>query len=125
MLTIDLNRISRISTQGQRVQNIACLINERSLKDAHATMDAKKATGVDRVTKEEYGQNLTKNLTALVNRMKGGTYTPNPSRRTYIDKPGTNTDQIITEINQSLIGSSDYISQYLRRMLMSYCEKPI
>ena len=89
MLTIDLNRISRISTQGLRVQNIACLINERSLKDAHAAMDAKKATGVDRVTKEKYGQNLTKNLAALVNRMKGGTYTPNPSRRTYIDKPGT------------------------------------
>lgn len=89
MLTIDLNRISRISTQGLRVQNIACLINERSLKDAHATMDAKKATGVDWVTKEKYGQNLTKNLAALVNRMKGGTYTPNPSRRTYIDKPGT------------------------------------
>jgi len=89
MLTIDLNRISRISTQGLRVQNIACLINERSLKDAHAAMDAKKATGVDRVTKEKYGQNLTKNLAALVNRMKGGTYTPNPSRRIYIDKPGT------------------------------------
>ena len=53
MLTIDLNRISRISTQGLRVQNIACLINERSLKDAHAAMDAKKATGVDRVTKEK------------------------------------------------------------------------
>ena len=40
-------------------------------------------------------------------------------------KPTYDTDQIITEINQSLIGSSDYISQYLRRMLMSYCEKPI
>ncbi len=40
-------------------------------------------------------------------------------------KPTYDTDQIITEINQSLIGSSDYISQYLRRMLMKYCEKPI
>lgn len=40
-------------------------------------------------------------------------------------KPTYDSDQIITEINQSLIGSSDYISQYLRRMLMSYCEKPI
>lgn len=40
-------------------------------------------------------------------------------------KPTYDTDQIIAEINQSLIGTSDYISQYLRRMLMSYCEKPI
>ena len=90
MLTIELNRISRISAQGIKVQNLASLINEKSLKDAHTIMDAKKATGIDRVTKESYGQELVKNLEALVNRMKGGTYTPNPSRRTYIDKPGTN-----------------------------------
>ncbi len=40
-------------------------------------------------------------------------------------KPTLDTDPILTEINQSLVGTSDYISQYLRRMLMSYCEKPI
>lgn len=40
-------------------------------------------------------------------------------------KPTYDTDQIITEINQSLVGTGDYLSQYLRRMLMSYCEKPI
>ena len=40
-------------------------------------------------------------------------------------KPTYDTDPIITEINQSLVGTNDYISQYLRRMLMSYCEKPI
>ena len=90
MLTIELNRISRISAQGIKVQNLARLINEKSLKDAHTSMDAKKATGIDRVTKESYGQELAKNLEVLVNRMKGGAYTPNPSRRTYIDKPGTN-----------------------------------
>lgn len=40
-------------------------------------------------------------------------------------KPTYDTDPILTEISQSLVGTSDYISQYLRRMLMSYCEKPI
>ena len=40
-------------------------------------------------------------------------------------KPTYETDWIITEINQSLNGTNDYISQYLRRMLMRYCEKPI
>lgn len=39
-------------------------------------------------------------------------------------KPTTETDQSITEIISSL-GPDDYISQYLCRMLMSYCEKPI
>ena len=46
MLTIELNRISRISAQGIKVQNLARLINEKSLKDAHTSMDAKKATGI-------------------------------------------------------------------------------
>lgn len=39
-------------------------------------------------------------------------------------KPTTETDQSITEIISSL-GPDDYISQYLCRMFMSYCEKPI
>lgn len=90
MLTIDLNRISQISAQGQRVQNLAHLIDVESLKEAHNSMDGKKAVGVDKVSKEEYGLHLMENLNALVSRMKGGTFSPQPSRRTYIDKPGTN-----------------------------------
>ncbi len=39
-------------------------------------------------------------------------------------KPTTETDQSITEIISSL-SPNDYISQYLCRMFMSYCEKPI
>ena len=40
-------------------------------------------------------------------------------------KPTYDTDRIITEISQSIVGTDDYISQYLRRMLMSYCSKPV
>ena len=90
MLTIDLNRISQISAQGRKVQNLAHLINVESLKEAHSSMDGNKAVGIDQVSKEEYGMHLTENLNALVRRMKGGIFTPQPSRRTYIDKPGTN-----------------------------------
>lgn len=90
MLTINLNRISQISAQGKRVQNLAHLINAVNLMQAHAVMDEKKATGIDKVSKAEYGEHLEDNVAKLVDRMKGGTYTPQPSRRTYIDKPGTN-----------------------------------
>ena len=90
MLTIDLNRISQISSQGQRVQNLAHLINADSLKEVHYEMDGNKAKGIDGMSKAEYDKHLDDNVEELVSRMKKGTYTPQPSRRTYIDKPGTN-----------------------------------
>ncbi len=39
-------------------------------------------------------------------------------------KPTLDTDQMITEIKNSL-GPNDYLSQYLCRMFMSYSEKPV
>ena len=48
MLTIDLDRISQISQQGIKVQNLAYLINEKSLKEVHHGMDEKKAVGIDK-----------------------------------------------------------------------------
>lgn len=90
MMDPRLNRIGQISTQGRRVENLACLINVDNLRQIHAGMDGKKATGIDKVDKEAYGENLEENLQALVNRMKSGGYYPHPSRRVYIDKPGSN-----------------------------------
>ena len=70
-----------------RAQNLASNINIPVLRSIHARMDAKKATGVDRVTKDEYQEHLEDNLESLITRMKSGSYKPNPSRRSYIDKP--------------------------------------
>lgn len=42
-MTDDLCRISEISSKHMRVQNIAHLIDEKSLKRIHVTMDGKKA----------------------------------------------------------------------------------
>ena len=36
-------------------------------------MDGEKATGIDKVTKQDYEQNLEENLQKLVQRMKNGT----------------------------------------------------
>ncbi len=90
MLTFDASRISQISASGQKVQNLACLLTVDFLRACYTELDPNKAPGIDGVTKKEYGQNLNANLEALVSRMKKGTYTPQPSRRVYIDKPGTN-----------------------------------
>ena len=84
-----LNRIGQISAAGKRVENLACLINVNSLMDVHRRMDGRKATGIDRVSKEDYNEKADENLTALVKRMASGGYYPHPSRRVYIDKPGS------------------------------------
>lgn len=53
-------------------------------------MSGRKATGVDGTSKEEYGAELDSNLEDLVSRMKREAYKPKPSKRVYIDKPGSN-----------------------------------
>jgi group II intron reverse transcriptase/maturase len=52
-------------------------------------MSMKKASGVDQVTKEEYGRNLDKNLDGLLDRMKRQAYKPQPVKRVYIPKVGS------------------------------------
>ena len=60
-----------------------------NLRACYDALDAHKATGVDGVTKEEYGRNLEENLRDLSGRLKRMGYRPGPKRRSYIPKPGT------------------------------------
>jgi len=75
---------------GHKAQNLASNINRETLAAIHEKMDGKKAPGIDGVRKEDYAGNLTENLVNLVIRMNCGSYKPNESRRTYIEKPGSN-----------------------------------
>ena len=52
------------------------------LKDA-------RASGIDRVTKEQYAEHLMENLDALIGRLHRMAYVPQPVRRVYIPKPGS------------------------------------
>jgi group II intron reverse transcriptase/maturase len=61
-------------------------VNEESLKAEHRKQERKKATGIDGVTKDEYGANLEANVKDLIARMKKYSYKPQPVRRTYIPK---------------------------------------
>ena len=81
LLGIQYN-IAKANVTDRKVQNLASYINVSSLRAIHKTMDKNKASGIDKVTKEEYEQNLEK----LVKRMKNGSYRPNPTRRVYIPK---------------------------------------
>jgi len=73
-----------------RFTTLAHHINIESLAKAHYHQKPRKASGVDGVTKAEYDKRLYENLTGLVDSMKRQAYKPQPARRTYIEKPGTN-----------------------------------
>ena len=60
-----------------------------NLRACYDTLDAKKATGVDGVTKAEYGRYLEENLRDLSARLKRMGYRPGPKRRSYIPKSGS------------------------------------
>ena len=60
-----------------------------NLRVCYDALGANKATGVDGVTKEEYGKNLGENLRDLSERLKRMGYRPEPKRRSYIPKAGS------------------------------------
>jgi len=73
----------------EQFTSLAHLINEDLLELCHHEMDKRKVTGIDRVTKEKYEENLFHNLLDLVQRLKRHAYHPKPVRRVYIPKLGT------------------------------------
>lgn len=65
------------------------LMNTELLRGCFEGLRKDAASGIDRVTKEEYGRNLETNLAALVERLHRMSYIPQPVRRVYIPKPGS------------------------------------
>jgi len=60
------------------------------LRACYAALPAERAAGVDGVGKEEYGLNLEAKLTELSAKLGRLGYRPQPVKRVYIPKPGTN-----------------------------------
>jgi RNA-directed DNA polymerase len=56
-----LTRIAELAKNRpkERFTSLAHLINETSLRESHREMNARKAPGIDKVTKEEYEQHLS------------------------------------------------------------------
>lgn len=83
-----LIRIAELAEEkpDMKFTSLAHLLNEENLKRCHHELPAGKATGIQRITKEEYGENLDENIAKLVEQMKKKNYKPVPVRRTYIAK---------------------------------------
>jgi len=86
-----LERISQLATEhpDRKLQTIMNMVNAETLKGVHNRQDKNKAYGVDKVTKAEYGEKLDANIEDLLARMKQFSYRPQPVRRTYIPKDGS------------------------------------
>ena len=67
-----LERIAEISATTKRPEftSLYHLINTELLKQCHRELDGKKAVGIDKVTKEEYGKHLESNIADLVQRLR-------------------------------------------------------
>lgn len=88
-----LKRISQLSRENPHMvfTSIGHMINKEFLMECHKSMDAKKAVGIDGITKEEYDAEIDENLDRLVERLKKHSYKPKPARRVEIPKDNGKT----------------------------------
>jgi RNA-directed DNA polymerase len=72
-----------------KLTTLAHFINMETLEQSYHRQSDKKAAGVDDVTKAQYGEQLEENLKDLIGRMKRQAYKPQPVKRVYIPKDGS------------------------------------
>ena len=102
---IVLSNVESVETKLQRIAEKArrdpkCrftslfhLMNIELLRGCFARLRKDAAPGIDRVTKEEYAENLLENLAELVERLHRMAYIPQPVLRVYIPKPGSDKER--------------------------------
>jgi len=86
-----LTKLALISERAQRepkcqFTSLAHLLNAQFLGHCYYQLGRDRASGMDGVTWQEYGENLEENLKDLVARLKAKRYKPQPARRVYIPK---------------------------------------
>jgi len=83
-----LSRISEIARKDKKLKfiSLAHLLSEENLKRCFYMLKKDRAAGVDKVSLEEYEENLDGNIKGLVSRLKEKSYKPKPVRRVYIPK---------------------------------------
>jgi RNA-directed DNA polymerase len=84
-----LDRINSAATKGttDRFTHLMHHLNEFNLRQAFRQLDGAKASGIDQITKEEYGKDLTANIENLDDQIQRGGWRPKPSREKLIPKP--------------------------------------
>ncbi|NLO09001.1 MAG: group II intron reverse transcriptase/maturase [Clostridiales bacterium] len=88
-----LQRIAEMSKKdaGIKFTSIYHMMNEELLLECHKELSKKKAVGIDGISKEEYSENLEKNLKALVKKLVTKSYKPSPVKRVQIPKDNGKT----------------------------------
>jgi RNA-directed DNA polymerase len=74
---------------GFKFTSLYHLLNEELLRECFKRLRKDAAAGIDEVTKEMYAENLDANLLNLIDRLHKMAYIPQPVRRKYIPKPGS------------------------------------
>jgi len=87
-----------------RLTSLAHLLDEDALGRAFGRLRKDAAVGVDGVTKEEYGQELERNLRSLHERLRSKRYRHLPTRRVHIPKEKGKTRPIgISSIEDKVV----------------------
>lgn len=74
---------------GFKFTSLYHLMNEELLRECFQRLRKDAVAGTDKVTKEEYAENLEANLRDLTERLQRMAYKPQAVRRKYIPKPGS------------------------------------
>jgi RNA-directed DNA polymerase len=74
---------------GFKFTSLYHLMNEELLRECFTRLRKDAAAGIDEMTKEEYAASLDSNLSSLIDRLHRMAYRPQPVRRKYIPKPGS------------------------------------
>ena len=101
-----LDRIGELSAKNkeQVFNNIGHIIDADMLKEQYRLLDAKKAVGIDKVTKTSYGVSLDNNINKLIQKIRRGTYKSKPAKVTTIPKEdGSSRPLVISCFEDKLI----------------------
>lgn len=90
-LSTKLARIAELAKENPKLQytSLAHLLDAEFLSLCHAELKRNKAPGIDQITKDAYEEKLQENIASLVARLKTKSYRPQPVKRVYIPKPGS------------------------------------
>ncbi len=82
----ELKDIKYYAQNNIRLENLIHFVNKETIEEQHRKQQRGKASGIDKVTKDEYEINLEERVEELIDKMKKFSYKPLPVRRTYIPK---------------------------------------
>lgn len=72
------------------------ILSEDQLRIAYKAVRSNKGSpGIDKVSVEQYGENLDENLRELIEEVKNWNYRPMPVRRVRIPKPGSDKERLL------------------------------